>query len=228
MDFETLVMEIKPFKAFRFDSGVVGDVGDCVAPPYDVISDAQQQQFYAKSEYNIVRIIRGMITAHDDVSNNQYTRAADCFNCWIEKGVLRQDSKEAIYGYVQDFELDTAHAELSHDALTLIVLPDGQKRTTLTVHNSGGLDLSWELSELAGGSAPGASGEAGASAGLLRPGDDPDAEALLPVARRAATRRVVVKRPHHAPPLGAEGAAPSGSVKGKLVRYDLYAPADPA
>ena len=30
-------MEIKPFKAFRFDSSVVGNVGKCIAPPYDVI-----------------------------------------------------------------------------------------------------------------------------------------------------------------------------------------------
>jgi uncharacterized protein (DUF1015 family) len=42
-------MEIKPFKAFRFDAGVVGDVGSCVAPPYDVISPSQQQ-LYKKSK----------------------------------------------------------------------------------------------------------------------------------------------------------------------------------
>ncbi|MCG6873216.1 MAG: class I SAM-dependent methyltransferase [Gammaproteobacteria bacterium] len=56
-------------------------------------------------------------------------------------------------------------------------------------------------------------------------GDDPDVEELLSVARRAATRRVVVKRPQHAPALDAGGARPSGSISGKLVRYDLYPPA---
>jgi len=35
-------MEVKPFKAFRFDPGVVGDVGSCIAPPYDCLSPAQQ------------------------------------------------------------------------------------------------------------------------------------------------------------------------------------------
>ena len=97
-------MEVKPFKAFRFDSGVVGDVGNCIAPPYDVISSAQQQ-LYEKSEYNIVRIIKGKETASDDDKNNQYTRAADYLNTWIEKGVLKQDSAETIYAYVQDFQL---------------------------------------------------------------------------------------------------------------------------
>ena len=98
-------MEVKPFKAFRFDSGVVGDVGSCIAPPYDVINPAQQQQLYEKSEYNIVRIIKGKTTPSDNDSNNQYTRAADLLNTWIEKGILKQDSAETIYSYVHDFQL---------------------------------------------------------------------------------------------------------------------------
>jgi 16S rRNA (guanine1516-N2)-methyltransferase len=53
-------------------------------------------------------------------------------------------------------------------------------------------------------------------------GDDLDQAELLAVARRAARRRVVVKRPLRAPPLA--GCAPSGSLRGRTVRYDLYAP----
>ena len=84
---------------------MVGDVGSCIAPPYDVISPDQQQQLYEKSKYNIVRIIKGKTTASDKDNNNQYTRAADYLNTWIEKGVLKRDSAETIYAYVQDFEL---------------------------------------------------------------------------------------------------------------------------
>ncbi len=98
-------MEIKPFRAFRFDSAVVGNVGSCIAPPYDIISEAQQQQLYEKSLYNIVRITRGKTAASDTEGDNQYTRAAEYLNSWIEKGVLKQDADEAIYPYVQDFEL---------------------------------------------------------------------------------------------------------------------------
>ena len=64
-------MEVKPFRAFRFDSAVVGDVGSCIAPPYDVISEAQQQQLYEKSPYNILRITKGKTTASDTESNNR-------------------------------------------------------------------------------------------------------------------------------------------------------------
>jgi len=98
-------MQIKPFKAYRFDKEVVGDVGSCIAPPYDVINPSQQEQLYKKSEHNIVRIIKGKTTASDNGENNQYTRAADYLNEWIGQGVLKQDTAETIYAYVQDFEL---------------------------------------------------------------------------------------------------------------------------
>jgi len=99
-------MEIKPFKALRYNSEVVGAIGDCVAPPYDVINGEQQQQLYEKSKYNIVRVIKGKTRPSDNGSENQYTRAARHLNGWIKEGALKTDSTESIYGYVQDFELE--------------------------------------------------------------------------------------------------------------------------
>ena len=66
-------MEIRPFKAFRFDGNKVGDVASCIAPPYDVISNSEQRQLYEKSEYNIVRVSKGKKTDTDTTDNNQYT-----------------------------------------------------------------------------------------------------------------------------------------------------------
>lgn len=51
-------------------------------------------------------------------------------------------------------------------------------------------------------------------------GDDTDADELLAVCLESALKRVVVKRPHFAEPLDREGL--TGSVSGKLVRYDIY------
>lgn len=52
-------------------------------------------------------------------------------------------------------------------------------------------------------------------------GEDPDQGGLWVAARRAARRRVVVKRPRGAPPLGPN---PSGSQLGRTVRFDIYPP----
>jgi uncharacterized protein (DUF1015 family) len=112
-------MEVKPFKGFRFDPKVVGDIGNCIAPPFDVIGQALQQQLYEKSEYNIARITKGKTSSSDNENDNQYTRAADYLNRWIKTGILKQDAEEAIYAYVQDFQIaDKAYQRLSFIALT--------------------------------------------------------------------------------------------------------------
>ncbi len=98
-------MKISHFKALRFDSSVVGNVGNCIAPPYDVIDADMQAKLYDRSEYNIVRIIKGKTFPEDTEENNQYTRAAEFLNNLIETGALKPDSTEAIYAYVQDFQI---------------------------------------------------------------------------------------------------------------------------
>jgi uncharacterized protein (DUF1015 family) len=97
-------MEIKAFRAWRFDKKVVGNAGDCIAPPYDVISDKQQKQLYQKNTYNIVRIDRGKVKPSDSEADNVYTRAAGFLKKWVKAGVLKQDAADSIYAYVQDFE----------------------------------------------------------------------------------------------------------------------------
>ena len=111
-------MQIKAFRAFRYDPDTVRDVGSCIAPPYDVINPQQQETLYQKSPYNIVRIIKGKSEPSDDQNENQYSRAAAFLSEWIEKGVLKQDSDQAIYGYVQDFQI----AGISYQRYSFIAL----------------------------------------------------------------------------------------------------------
>ena len=98
-------MEIKAFKAYRFNPDVVGNPGACVAPPYDVIDSGQRKTLYEQNSYNVVRAIKGEKSAKETDGNNVYTRGADYLNKAIEDGALMQDADEAIYAYVQDFEI---------------------------------------------------------------------------------------------------------------------------
>lgn len=111
-------MEIQPFRAYRFNASVVGDVGDCIAPPYDVIDADQQRQLYERNPYNIVRVTRGKTTSCDDEQHNAYTRAAEYLTQWIQQGALKQDAREGIYGYVQNFEIDG----VAFERLTFVAL----------------------------------------------------------------------------------------------------------
>jgi uncharacterized protein (DUF1015 family) len=98
-------MEIKAFKAYRFNAEVVGQSGDCIAPPYDVIDSSMQDDLYHRNPYNIVRAIKGKSDVNDSPDNNVYTRAATYLENAIAAGALVQDDKDTIYAYVQDFEI---------------------------------------------------------------------------------------------------------------------------
>ena len=47
---------IRPFRALRYDPAVAGSLDVLVAPPYDVISDAQRLDYLARSPYNVVHL----------------------------------------------------------------------------------------------------------------------------------------------------------------------------
>jgi len=102
-------VKIKQFTALRFNPEIVGNIADCISPPYDVIDDETGKQLYGKNQYNIVRIIKGQSTPVDTPEVNQYTRAAQFLVTWLQKGVLRPDSKDAIYAYIQDFDMESQH-----------------------------------------------------------------------------------------------------------------------
>jgi len=94
--------DIYPFRALRYDANCVS-ASDVVTQPYDKISPAMQDGYYAASPYNLVRIILGKSKAEDNESDNVYTRAAENLRQWRKEGVLKQDPKPAIYYYTQRF-----------------------------------------------------------------------------------------------------------------------------
>jgi uncharacterized protein (DUF1015 family) len=72
-----------------------------IAPPYDVISPAQQQTLYEQSPYNVVRLEYGR-----EQGDERYTAAATAIADWREQGVLRIDAAPSLYLYEQRFRRD--------------------------------------------------------------------------------------------------------------------------
>ncbi|MHC4783649.1 MAG: DUF1015 family protein, partial [Planctomycetota bacterium] len=98
-------MDIKAFKAYRFNKEAVGNPGDCIAPPYDVIDSSMREELYNRSAYNIVRAINGKTGPDDTADDNVYIRAGKYLEDAIKNRVLTQENKDAIYAYVQDFQI---------------------------------------------------------------------------------------------------------------------------
>jgi uncharacterized protein (DUF1015 family) len=94
--------DIHPFRALRYDLERV-PAAQVVTQPYDKITPAMQDRYYAASPYNLVRIILGRRGPGDTATNNVYTRAAAHARDWRNAGILRQDASPSIYTYSQTF-----------------------------------------------------------------------------------------------------------------------------
>jgi uncharacterized protein (DUF1015 family) len=88
------VPRFEPFAAIRYATDHLAPV---VAPPYDVLSDADVDFFAARSPYNIVRIDvpRG--------GEDRYERAAETMRGWLSEGILAQDEEPSFTIYRMRF-----------------------------------------------------------------------------------------------------------------------------
>jgi len=100
------MVEIQPFNGIRYNVDIIGEIGNVVAPPYDVISPEEQDVLYQKSPYNAVRLILGKEKAEDTVEHNRYSRAHEYFEEWQIKNILERDTEKSIYVYEQRYMLD--------------------------------------------------------------------------------------------------------------------------
>ncbi len=99
--------DIHPFRAFRYDARQVSPA-QVVTQPYDKITPALQDRYYAASPHNLVRIILGRREQNDNAVNNVYSRAAAYFRDWRQQGILRQDQDPSVYIYSQRFTARSA------------------------------------------------------------------------------------------------------------------------
>src|SRR5258707_10482730 len=104
MDF--LMADIRAFRAYRYDLGRVGRLGDVVAPPYDVIDPALQQALYDRSPYNAVRLLLNKEQPGDDEAESRYTRAARFLRERQAHHLLIRDPGQSPYVCPQQFEVE--------------------------------------------------------------------------------------------------------------------------
>jgi uncharacterized protein (DUF1015 family) len=102
--------DVEPLRALHYDLSVVGELGDVVAPPYDVIDDAQREELLARSPYNVVAVDlpRAQQSEHDlqpggRGGRDSYQSAGDLFDSWQLQGAVARDGQPAIWAHTQDY-----------------------------------------------------------------------------------------------------------------------------
>jgi uncharacterized protein (DUF1015 family) len=89
----TVVADVRPFRAERYDEAKAGPLDRLVAPPYDVISPSEREEYLARSPYNVVHL-----TLPDDEE-----QAGRDLADWRAQGVVAREEEPSFWFLSQDY-----------------------------------------------------------------------------------------------------------------------------
>jgi len=92
-------IRIAPFRALTFNLARSGPLERIVAPPYDLINQTRQNELYARSPYNVVRLELNRAA-------DPYASAAATLAQWIDACVVEPALQPAMYFYTQTFQIE--------------------------------------------------------------------------------------------------------------------------
>jgi len=99
---------IAAFQAIRYDhTRTGGDLSNLIAPPYDVLDQADKDALLAKSDHNIVAVDLPHIPPKSAGPTRAYENSAQILKSWLADGTLVREAKPALYVYHQTFEHET-------------------------------------------------------------------------------------------------------------------------
>ncbi|HKO25356.1 MAG TPA: DUF1015 domain-containing protein, partial [Chloroflexota bacterium] len=95
--------DVRPFRAWRYDTALAGALAALICPPYDVITPAAAERLHAENPRNVIHLELGPGPADPTAPDNRYVRAAATLERWIADGILRRDATSCFYVYEQTF-----------------------------------------------------------------------------------------------------------------------------
>jgi len=95
--------EIVPFRAIRYAATRGRELGQLLAPPYDLVSLELRDELL-RIPQNIIHVTLGEDRPGDGpATTNKYVRAAESWTSWLAQGTLRRDPTPALYPLEQTF-----------------------------------------------------------------------------------------------------------------------------
>ena len=116
---------IAPFRGLTYNFNRLVDISRVVAPPYDVISEKEQQEYYQSDPHNVIRLILGKKKKGDSDWDNRYTRSADYFKRWVTEDILIRSQEPCMYlsSYTYDPE-DGSRPKVRWGLIALVRIED--------------------------------------------------------------------------------------------------------
>lgn len=98
---------IEPFCAIRYDFSRLGaDLSSHIAPPYDVLDQADKDRLLSASDRNIVAVDLPFVPPKSAGPPEVYAEAARKLQTWLADGTLVREARPALYVYHQTFAHD--------------------------------------------------------------------------------------------------------------------------
>ena len=94
--------QVYPFRAFRYNPERA-PFDRVLTQPYDKISPAMQEKYYAADPHNLIAVEKGRAHPGDTTQNNVYTRAGAAIEDWIRNKIIVQDPAPSFYAYTQEY-----------------------------------------------------------------------------------------------------------------------------
>jgi uncharacterized protein (DUF1015 family) len=94
--------QIRPFAGIRYGRQF-SDVSAVIAPPYDVLNEAQKQALQARHPNNIVTVDLPWMPPKTVGPDDAYEKANMTLEAWLASGILQRDRRPAFYPYTQTY-----------------------------------------------------------------------------------------------------------------------------
>ncbi len=118
------MVEVFPFSGITYNKEKIKKLDNVMAPPYDIISEEQQEELYKNHPKNYVRLILNKIQQTDDDRNNRYTRAKKLYDEWLADSTLIKSDKPAVFAYKIDYNLEGCKKTMNGFFVLLKIDPD--------------------------------------------------------------------------------------------------------
>jgi len=123
--------DVRPFRALHYDPDKIDNIGLCLAQPYDVISEKQQNTYYQQHPHNVIRLILNQEQRGDNEGDNPYTRAKGTLEKWKREGVVRETERPSFWVYEQVFDIPEIGRKKVKGFIGLVRLRDYEERKIL-------------------------------------------------------------------------------------------------
>ncbi len=122
---------IRPFLGLRYESHC-GPIDTLTAPPYDVLSSSEREEYAARNSHNVVHLTLPEQKSDDRSKYIKYARSAALLTEWRQNGALVREASPAIYRYTQHFNLlGIEHAFSRTSIIALIKVEPYEKGVVL-------------------------------------------------------------------------------------------------